>query len=328
MFFRVKNVLGVREAVLDFSKPVVLYGRNGGGKSSAIRSLLLAMSPLQKNGIEEQRWDRLRTLANIGGDIWNYIGTGSAVVAEIPEKDGKKYGIDESGFDYCKGFENTVVDRFPARLLPRKYYIYECASAFWRRYAEVGYAGYGVYGEFARLNIPSGHPTIVKSSYTQEEVPLVIDIDDLDSWRKLLNVIEIRETVIDILGKIAGVDDEHNGYVKLRSSNTYVPITSIGRGIRKAAALLLTMTMPPGIQALAVEDFDSSLSPDTLDMLLNMINMNTTENKTDRSRLKVVALEAHSSLLPIKALKMGWNVYYFENGVGKRIEKPEEILIM
>jgi AAA15 family ATPase/GTPase len=46
MIFRVKNVLGVREAVLDFSKPVVLYGRNGGGKSSAIRSLMLAMSPL------------------------------------------------------------------------------------------------------------------------------------------------------------------------------------------------------------------------------------------------------------------------------------------
>jgi AAA15 family ATPase/GTPase len=118
MIFRVKNVLGVREAVLDFSKPVVLYGRNGGGKSSAIRSLLLAVSPLQKNGIEEQRWDRLGTLANIGGDIWNYISMGSAVVAETPEKDGKKYGIDESGFDHCKGFENTVVDRFPTRLLP------------------------------------------------------------------------------------------------------------------------------------------------------------------------------------------------------------------
>jgi hypothetical protein len=107
-----------------------------------------------------------------------------------------------------------------------------------------------------------------------------------------------------------------------------VPITSIGRGIRKAAALLLTMTIPSGIQALVVEDFDSSLSPDTLDMLLNMINMNAAENKTDRSRLKVVVLEAHSPLLPIKALKMGWNVYHFENGVGKRIEKPEEILIM
>jgi hypothetical protein len=289
------------------------------------------MNPLEKSRTEERRWSGFRTLANISDDILNYVGTGSAVIAEAPES-GKKYGIDKSGAD-CKDLVKVdavveIVGLSPLSLPPSKDYIYECANTFWRRYVGVSYAGYGIYGEFARLNIPSGHPTIFKSSYTQEEVSLAIDIDDLDSWRKLLNVIEIRETVIDILGKIAGVDDEHNGYVKLRSSNTYVPITSISRGIRKAAALLLTMTIPSGIQALAVEDFDSSLSPDTLDMLLNMINMNATENKTDRSRLKVVVLEAHSPLLPIKALKMGWNVYYFENGVGKRIEKPEEIFIM
>lgn len=185
----------------------------------------------------------------------------------------------------------------------------ECLKSFWNNLGirNVEY----VRGDAMMVFSPiSREPTVVFSPDGKYKVEVKItNIDSLEEWKALTiypNIIYMKvgeESLRSLIAETLGFRGVQSGYVNYMDE--WRPINKLSYGYKRALMMIFALAFS---DLLIIENFDSGLHVGLALKLLNLI------------KRRMSLIETHNGGLAVILSERGWNSYYLNNGIAKKID--------